>query len=686
LVSPVEKGEGCFFLMKKKQMIEIQNERGQYLQLFPGTKLECELNSWLLSVDNSLLGSYSLPFRFPIEGNESFIEHKHRPESGGFVGISVSVSDNGLPYGNATLSFRVNDNTADGFLRFDSGSVAVKLRSKYIHDAVLNESWALCGLHSELSAAMLTTIDPLTNPYPFVFFPVKNEEFTDPKFERSDYTHSNYVNAWLQVPTNTTPGVFVVDALTTTGNPAVPYFYFHWIVRKVCEYLGFSANGAWIDNPGIKALVMYNEVAISQSGLWDSFKVWAKWHVWQMTIADFFRFLRDEMGVGVFFDATRSSIHFYAFTELKDANEVADLSKDLLVGYTADPVNQTGYAIKFPRDTSDSYQKQIPPIDDFQIGEGESSLSMTLHTLPMTFSTRMFGGRWSTPIARRRGKALGADYNDMGIYDIQFPPENAIPPTLLAYYGLQPDVTGRLYPYGSSINRNAKQEICGPLSVAPDEPDGIFHQYVRPMYEFKTFSKRITLNFWLKYSTLSKLKMWQKIGVGSADMVYLSYLISKLTYQLPMIDGRVLSQAELYPFLPPSANYTPNVPTGLVWVRVVFTPFETGINIEDAISTFTVKFQFFSTKEAVFVASSARATTLFFGYKTRAYDSSTDRFDEQEHFESIVMPANAYEVSIDGPLTFWKFSDPERQKLYEEPYILSPSFTLIPGAGYRIIQ
>ncbi len=38
------------------------------------------------------------------------------------------------------------------------------------------------------------------------------------------------------------------------------------MIKKLCAYLGYTAEGLDIDLPEIKALVMYNEVAMDTSG------------------------------------------------------------------------------------------------------------------------------------------------------------------------------------------------------------------------------------------------------------------------------------------------------------------------------------------------------------------------------------------------------------------------------------
>lgn len=670
-------------------MLEIQNNRGQYLQMYPDSTLENELNSWLLSEDDSLPGSYTVPFRFPIEGNESFIQHKHRPEAGAFAGIEVSLSMDGLPLGAASLGFRTSGTAADGFLKFDAGSVAVKLRSKYLHDVVLDDTYTLCRDPADLPAAMLTTTNPATNPYPFVFFPVRNETFTDPDYEEKNafitYSHSQYINPFSHIFDSN--GSFFVDTQQSIGYPVVPFFYFKWLLEKVCAYLGYTPEGSWLQNEGIKALVLYNEVALDTTpGFFKTCRVSAKYHVWNMKLGDFFRYIRDDMGVGVFFDNYSQRIFFYPYVELAANPTVVDLSDSLLEGYTAEPVNSAGLSINFPKDNTDDHNKEQSAIEAYIIGEGETSVDLTIGTLPMMITEAgLFSQKMLVPVTKRQGTSLDARYKGMGIYSIEFPPRNAPDPKLLMYLGMQPGFGGQLYPYGSSINRNCLQEKVGAFSLLPNVPDSLFHQYVRPYYEFKAFSKRISYNFFLKLTQAMRLKLWQSLQIGSADLTSLTYLIQRFSYRLPEIDGRVMAQLTVWPLLPPPENYYPKIQNTLIWVRLGLVVFDGGF-YPQGVGAFTVKFDLWAYPDASLAATSVKEFPIFYTYTTRGYNIGSDAIIEETITDSVLCPANVGTVSLPTPAEFWGSDDPVFQ--YQNPelyYIVRSSFKLLYSPNYLII-
>ncbi len=292
------------------------------------------------------------------------------------------------------------------------------------------------------------------------------------------------------------------------------------------------------------------------------------------------------------------------------------------------------------------------------------------------------------PIAKRRGITLDSGYKNSGNYSTIISTWRPYRPSRTLTYGLQKDATLTSFlPLGSSLSRNVKQEECGPMSLQPDEPNSLFHRYVRPYYEFRSFSKKVTLRFFLRLGVLSRLRLWEKVGVGSANMVHLPYLISKayVSVLLSRLYGRALAEAVLYPILPPSADYIPLIPSGNVWVRVAFMPIDVSLT-PVSVGTFIVKFQLFTTKEAVLVALPPLPLTLFYSYTTRGFDDLTGNSVVNENFGSIVIPAGQFEAEIDTPQAFWKFDDPSQQSAYPgEYYIVRSSFIMLPGAGYRII-
>ncbi len=80
--------------------------------------------------------------------------------------------------------------------------VAVKLRSKFLHDAVINESFTICGTYADLPDAMFRTGNSTHLPTQgcLFFHLVYNEDFNDPSAELTGYSHQNYVNNWRSWP------------------------------------------------------------------------------------------------------------------------------------------------------------------------------------------------------------------------------------------------------------------------------------------------------------------------------------------------------------------------------------------------------------------------------------------------------------------------------------------------------
>ncbi|AYQ31368.1 hypothetical protein [Runella sp. SP2] len=671
-------------------MIEIKDEKGRFLELPPDTTLEQELNSWLLADDN-LPGSWSYSFRFRLTPiNMAFMGHKHRLEASSFTGIDVTVSIDGIPWGPAVLNFRITDSYADAFLVFDSGEIASLLSTKNLSDVFSGLSFVLCPSPELLPTAMLKTTNPETSPWPFVFFPVYNSEFTDAKAEKTDelntdgFRHNPIVNEY-------TGAGFIGDfshvmvagyqKVNTYGNGVVPYFYLCWIIERVCAFLGYDPVGSWLQDPGVKRLVMYNNVSINVAPLGIATSVQPQYHVWKMTLGDFFKLLRTDCGIGVFFSKLNKQVVFRSFVEISTQNPTLDLSQQRLKGVTIDPIVQGGHTIQFPTvgDTKDDFSTPAP----YLIGRGDKTINLQVSTLPMTIQKRRYaaflGVNFLIPEAKERGQSLDFRYNEIKQFSLDLPDTS---PRLLMYLGMQPDHLGNLYPMGSSISRNYLQQKVAGLSVHPDEPDSIFHRWTRPFWEFRSFAKPFTQRYRLKIGQSFSMRLFEPVLTESDDHVKLPCLIQKIITRWPSQDGLLTAQATLHPIVMPP-DYTPLIPAG-VWVRTELIPF--ALPFEDSTArAYTVMLRFFFDAAGTMPMLLQNDLTFHYQYQTGGYDSETKSIVVNTIRKAVRITEPAVELWAEVFWVTWANDDSSFWYLQPDEYrAYRNSLRIIPGAGYRI--
>ncbi|WP_157585414.1 hypothetical protein [Runella zeae] len=669
-------------------MIEIQNSKGQYLELYPDTTLEQELNSWLISEDDTLLGSWSFPFRFPLTpSNQSFISHKHRFEASNFTGISVAMSIDGLPWGPAILNFRIKNDEADAYLVFDQSEVAVQLRTKSISDIVAEDTFQVATDPTTLPAAMTRTVDPLTNPWPFVFAPVYNPKATDAKRMEDEgpetrfFRHRDYINEYRlgfvgDMQTEKVQGTN--ETITVYGSPVVPFFYLWWVIKRVCEALGFTADGSWYHDPDVRALVMYNNMATSvEYNFGFGVSVYARYHVWSMKLNEFFKFLRTDLGVGVFFNSATQSVIFRSFEELKSQRPTLDLSEQLLSGHTIDPIRQGGYTLQFA--SLRGIDKENAQPTPYTIGLGETQVSMKLSTLAMAIQKRnllllkvnMMVPTDDTPI-----QTIDTRYAGLGQYTLELPTH---PPILMSYLGMQPDQLGFPYPMLSSIPRNYRQTTVGNLATHPDEPNSIFHRWVRPYYEFRAFSKPITQTFRLKIGQAKSARLWEPVLTQSPEFLKLPCLIQSLTTRWPAEEGLLTTEATLWPILIPS-DYTPSVPSG-IWVKIEL--YDLG-SIVPTIRAYSITFKFFYDQAGTMPAVADRLV-IHYQYQTKGFDSEAGQTKTETVRKAARVQNPGTELLAEVYFQAFASDDPAAQVAYPDQYYAIPNtLRILPGAGYRI--
>ena len=671
-------------------MIEIKNERGQVLALYPDTTIEQELNSWVLA-DDALPGSFSLPFKFSlaVPENQAFLGHKHRMEATNITGIAVNISLEGLPRGVATLQFRVKDDVADAFLVFDGGTIAPLLRNKTLPEIFAFDSFILADAPDKVPGAMALTLGD-TNPFPFVFFPVYAPDFTpenkskdNPYFEYNpiinDYSRNAFVGD-LRPKYNAE----TKQTTDTFGSPVVPFFYLHWVIEKVCTYLGYVPDGEWFFDQDVRKLVLFNQVAISvNSFLGFGVQVLPKFHVWNMKLNEFFKFLRSDLGVGVFFDNQTGRAIFRTFVEIATEPPTLDLGTQLLKGSSSDPIRQGGYSIQFP-EMGPNKEYTVAP---YEIGNAENSVSLKLSTLAMTLKSRkinaFLSSQYLIPQCAGRGQSLDIRYAALEIFSFDLT-KTETEPILLSFYGLQRDRISFKYPFASGISRNMRQEKTGKLSVHPDESDSIFHRWVRPFYEFKTFSKPVTQKLRLKIGQSCSLRLWETVLANTPQGVALPCLIEKITTQWPAEDGFLRAEAKMWPLIVPS-DYTPRIPTGVfirIFLKPIFGFFET-----PGVVASSIIFQFFSDAQGL-VPAQANRITIHYQYAIAGYDASEERITYQTEQRAVKVETPQLEIIANLFWAAWSAQTQESfyKTLPNSKWALLSSLQILPGAGYRIIN
>lgn len=569
------------------------------LELYPDTRFELELNSWLFSDSDNLLGSFTYDFKFPLSPpNIAFLEYRHLPEQP-YREIEVyAVLSNALTV-SCNLAYSIEGLDGIGFLKFEQALVNARIKNKKLSE-ILTEVVYLGKSPAQAAAIMEDIARANVGDYPIVFAPVYNPEMVEKDFtlEREDleglpagtfinFARNDTLNPWgkrddgsrgFLYNTNQTLlkkiGTVSVNVATIgVGVINIPYVFMTYVLQKVMDYLGFGIESAWFYDPEIQCRVIYNTQALisftETTAAKPLISVKISEHVPDWTLGEFMKAIRKYYALSIDFDAVRGRVEIIPFTTIEVSNDYVDWREY----QTADPVridrpNGQGWKVKFEEDSADKLYKELKPVTEFLIGDGEQGYSVPISTLPMVRQkNETTGALWTIPNSKQPGNLRGRFYAKSENFSDTFPPKNDFKLRLLAYRGMQPDQEGNVYPFITSEIYDTKGNRVGQLSDNPELTSSVYAQYMKPYLFFRDQSREIQQNLLLPIPALQGFKLSQKVGLAGENRVMMRHLLKKLAVDLPAEGGFFRAKAYSYALLPGQLGTIGN---GAVWLMIEF--------------------------------------------------------------------------------------------------------------------
>lgn len=577
-------------------MIEIRNELGDTLQLPLDETLTVEINSTIFETSDILQGSYSYPFSFSLknDNNREFIQNGHLPERLLQPDIPVTVVAGSITFA-AKLKYQVDSMSADGALLIDLSTVANLLRNVSLREYV-TEEFEVGTADGMLPPSPSRLAHAFPGQYPIVFPCFRNDEMVEEDFERDPaFTRPTICN-----PFNLNTGQYTFTVLGKGDAQIVPMVYLTWLLKYVCNKLGFTASGSFFQDSPLSRIILFNTQ--TTPGLTDDgrYHVIIGRHLPDITIGDFLKNIRAYFGITIDFNAREKRAVFNLF---KDINrmQLLDLSPYFIPGTQGlEEKASGGYTVNVLRDDNDKMiADEKAPFLNYKVGDATlGNVDLNIGTLrmveekivdlfPLPSPTWLipkvsmpgnladpFFKKLENPSALDPDAAIYAESENYCPYwNPDYPgdiPElkNDFGFKLLIFWGMQPDSTGRNYPYASSLSYNGKYQTVGKLSLLPGEVDDMWENYQRIYYEFLALSKNSSAFLRLPASVLSSISPSEPIGLRLSNFVLSKYLLDRLSYELPAKEGYFVAKFEGRQLMPmilkPNQSEFPQI----VWLEL----------------------------------------------------------------------------------------------------------------------
>lgn len=514
---------------------------GITLDVSDSAKLVIEFVATTFNDSNLLAGSYSYPVTFPFTPkNVGYFNHsQHLENREARVRRNVIIRLFGLAWKNAVLEYDISSKGYEGSLTIDNGAVANHLRDKRISDVFTkNEkgkiSFSSIDLGNDaagVTSKMVGNNLPETGSY--LCWPT----FINPMItgENNDLVETAKVNDFNNMSE-------VID-----GQFYSPMFNHVWILKEVCRWLGFSAEGSYLEDPFIGSLVIYNTGTRTGEDWKAQKKVRPAQHLPGISISEYLKAIRNDHRAMVYFDTLTKTAYFELSSVILESNNRLDLSdRQLEDSLNIKRQTESSFRLVTKTDDSDELYKELQFEKSVIVGyDIQNSKEMPLSIgKPFMRKGMLYGfPDVRVPVVKQTGNIYTDSYKEnQGIYNGgNVFNKNSYALRFLSYKGIQ-----NIDPAGIFNIPYATSDHFGNLGLrytqALDQggASGMINQFTLPYYQFYCLSEQVNFKAQMDVLQFFNLQPLQKILLTDRNKVKVEALLDKVVFE-PKSSGRSIS-------------------------------------------------------------------------------------------------------------------------------------------------
>lgn len=544
-------------------MIRLKKD-GKYFDIEPGETITTEWVSTVFNDDAEFNGSYTYAVKAPFSPtNNALLKNAHLIENrSARYGTTVLIEIFGMPWKQAKLTY---DITPEGYSMnclIDNAEFAKLIKEKMLPEIFINYVNGVFSdyIYDQLSNSQEETLEVLLNRAnspgtgSCVFYSQKN----DGMFGGYDGDGSpDYVDTY-RINVYHNRGDFLTDITKPISNSLFynPSYYLHWVVRKLCQYLGFEATGDFFTDEATKTLIIDNTGFLD---LYDVFsltgcKLAPARHVPNIKIPDFIKMLRATFKLAIYFDGNERKAYFNYANRIIHGTDGVDIS-----GFTESGINiksyiPTGYELVQAADEDDDLFKTFEYVKSYYIGDNQElqKLSAFAGTLFMTDTVEprpVDGGVWRVARKRQVGNGYTAHAKGTESYNETGYSKNDFTFRLLNYMGVRYDSLGRAYYYAASDGKNTDgSEHPTALSLWLGGTNGLINRFLKEwlMYYLRTEEVEITAH--LPANLLLQLSPIKKLTWSTHTRALIPAMINQVSFeQSGKYAERIAAKIKVYP-------------------------------------------------------------------------------------------------------------------------------------------
>lgn len=526
---------------------------GKIIDLEEDSYLTVDWFSTLFNESEIFRGSYSYAVKIKLsEKNKALFKMPHLIENRtSRIKYEVSIILFGQTWKNAILEIELVQDYLSGNLLIDNSIIADVLQKTSIPD--LFSSIGTDGKKvyekidiGETNLEKLQYLnDSVQGSYPMVFPPFRNFGWDGNFGYGSDRTVNNFY-----VPI----GHYL---LFSNSDAFSPMFFLKWLIITVCDKIGFKAIGSFFENDEISKWIIFNNSYYTGNEILKSgFKIVISRHLPNLTIGNFFKVLRNDLKVPIYFDSLRRTVTIDLPNLYLENDDFVDLGDGTILN---SPKIKGGelkkYTIQRSKTESDGVQQFFDSIDSLSLGN-----SQTDNKIELTISSPKMGEYYSDRNNVRTFRMPIADhlaniYDEVYLESSAFNKEgefnkNDFGFMLLSFRGLQQCLPGdpeKMIPFATSDNYDAlKTEHVDWIAVNPLETNGWIRKICQPFYQMLSLTEDVEFDTLLPIQKFFSINPLSKIRYKTKNGSISTLVLDKITFEPSNRNSLILSKVKAF--------------------------------------------------------------------------------------------------------------------------------------------
>lgn len=560
----------------------IITDNGVVLDVAPDSKLTVEFVATTFNEETLLAGSYSYPVVFPFtpKNDQAFTHGRYLENRLGRKAFEVNICILDMSWKRGILMYDVTAKGYEAVVTIDNAIVADLMREKSIAEifTITNKSKFVShksiriGEEGEAINDKIVEINSTVGEFPFAMPTYLNPLITGTMAENSNI-EITLVNDFF-------------DAYRVRENGYYgAFFYLTWVIEQVCKFLGFRTAGSYMQDDFIRSLIIDNTGVRAGSDILETGTLNPAQHLPGITISDFFKALRNDHKVMIYFDSQTRTVYFEKATKiLSDPNRL-DVSHIQVKDSLKIKRQATGaYKLITKKDDSDDLYNVVPYEGSVVVGYTDTSKEVEMSIgRPFMVNVKLYDvNDVYIPTKQQLGNMYGEKftsqeqaYNADNMYN-----KNSFAFRLLSYKGSESFDFVKWIGQATTDDKGSNGNVYDD-SLALGGEKGMINRFSLPWYSFYCLSEQVEVEAKFDVIQFMKVNPLQKLLITGENRAKIEAFMDRVTFEPNVKGSNIMGKILCYPHYDLNAvaedfrvvvNEPENVlPTGLLYVKLFMT-------------------------------------------------------------------------------------------------------------------